>query len=71
MKQKEQMNKNNEELSLGCKAGEKEVFNEIIDLVRENLVATFVREGDTSLIIRLVSGQKFHLSIEEVADVQG
>ena len=69
MKQKEQMNTSNGELKLGYKASEKEVFNEIIELVRENFVASFIREEDDALIIRFVSGQKFRLMLEEVAEI--
>ena len=42
----------------------KELFEKITYILREELLATFEKETDTSLIIRLVGGQAFCLSIE-------
>lgn len=66
MKQKELMNKQNEVLDLQYEPSEKDVFNEVIEVMRENFIATFIKEEDTSLLIRFVSGQQFRLTIEEV-----
>ena len=66
MEQKETMNKQNEILDLEYEPSEKAVFNEVIEVMRENFIATFIKEDDTSLLMRFVSGQQFRLKIEEV-----
>ncbi len=66
MKQKELMNKQNDVLDLKYEPSEKDVFNEVIEVIRESFIATFIKEDDTSLLMRFVSGQQFRLTIEEV-----
>ena len=66
MKQKELMNKQNDVLDLKYEPSEKDVFNEVIEVIRESFIATFIKENDTSLLMRFVSGQQFRLTIEEV-----
>ena len=64
MKQKELMNKQTEFFNLESEPIKKETFNKVIEVIRENLVATYIKESDTSLLIRLVSGLEFRLTIE-------
>lgn len=45
---------------------EKEVFDEIVWLVKENFVATYARESDTCLRLRFVNGQSFDITIKGV-----
>lgn len=66
MKQKELTNKQNDVLDLKYEPSEKDVFNEVIEVIRESFIATFIKEDDTSLLMRFVSGQQFRLTIEEV-----
>ena len=66
MEQKELRNKNNEIVNVEHKPTDKEVFEKVVEVMRENFIATFTKEGDTSLIIRFVAGLEFRLKIEEV-----
>ena len=44
-----------------------EVFNEVVEVVRENFIATFEKESDLSLIINFVGGHQFRLTVEKVS----
>jgi hypothetical protein len=41
-----------------------EVREEVMQMIRENIVATYAREGST-LVIRFLNGQKFRVQVEE------
>lgn len=45
---------------------DKDIFTKIANILREELIAVFERETDTSLVIRLVGGDSFRLSIEKI-----
>ena len=47
--------------------GEKEVFDEIVETVKDAFVAVFSREGDACLQLRFINGQRFRLMLEKVA----
>lgn len=44
----------------------KELFEEIVGVVKDNFVAIYETEQST-LIIRMLNGQKFRLSFEEIS----
>lgn len=44
----------------------KELFEEIVGVVKDNFVAIYETEQST-LIIRMLNGQKFRLSLEEIS----
>lgn len=46
-------------------AATKYVFNEIIEVLRDNFVATFIRKADDTLWFRFANGQEFLLTIKE------
>ena len=48
------------------KADAKCVFNEIIGVLRDNFVATFIKKDDDTLWFRFTNGQQFLLTIEEI-----
>ena len=66
MKQKELMNNHNKALNLESQPTDKEVFNKIAEVIRENFIAIFTKEGDTSLLMRLVGGLEFRLTVEAI-----
>lgn len=45
-----------------------DMLKAVSEVVRENFVATYERTGNSALLIRLVGGQRFRLSIEEVVE---
>ncbi|MBQ8658694.1 MAG: hypothetical protein IJ506_06120 [Clostridia bacterium] len=45
---------------------EKEVLERVAVLLREDLVATFQKDSDRSMLIRSVGGKQFRIQIEEV-----
>ena len=66
MKQKELMNNHNKALNLESQPTDKEVFDKIAEVIRENFIAIFTKEGDTSLLLRLVGGLEFRLTVEAI-----
>ncbi len=66
MKQKELMNNHNKALNLESQPTDKEVFDKIAEIIRENFIAIFTKEGDTSLLMRLVGGLEFRLTVEAI-----
>ena len=66
MEQKELMNNQEQAQNLESMPTEKDVFDKVAQIIRENLVATFTKESDTSLIIRSVGGLEFRLTIQSV-----
>jgi len=44
-----------------------QVFNEVVEVVRENFIASFEKESDRSLIMNFVGGHQFRLTIEKVS----
>ena len=66
MKQKELMNNHNKALNLESQPTDKEVFDKIAEVIRENFIAIFTKEGDTSLLMRLVGGLEFRLTVEAI-----
>ena len=49
-----------------CMLDEKEVFDEIVETVKENFIALFLRESNACLQLRFINGQRFRLTIENV-----
>ena len=66
MKEKELMNNHNKALNLESQPTDKEVFDKIAEVIRENFIAIFTKEGDTSLLMRLVGGLEFRLTVEAI-----
>ena len=66
MKQKELMNNHNKALNLESQPTDKEIFDKIAEVIRENFIAIFTKEGDTSLLMRLVGGLEFRLTVEAI-----
>ena len=46
-------------------AATKYVFNEIVEVLRDNFVANFIRKADDTLWFRFANGQEFLLTIKE------
>lgn len=53
-------------LTLECERNKKDVFDGMVALIKEDIIATFIREDDTSLLMRLVGGQQFRLTLKQV-----
>ncbi len=66
MKQKETIIKRDETLNFNYKPCEKDIFNKAIEVLRENFIATFIKENDVSLLMRCVGGTQFRFTIEKV-----
>lgn len=66
MKQKKLINNHNKALNLESQPTDKEVFDKIAEVIRENFIAIFTKEGDTSLLMRLVGGLEFRLTVEAI-----
>ena len=42
------------------------LFEEVANLIVENFVATYQKDGENALIMRLPNGQQFKISVEEM-----
>ena len=42
------------------------LFEEVASLIVENFVATYQKDGENALIMRLPNGQQFKISVEEM-----
>ena len=42
------------------------LFEEVASLIVENFVATYQKDGENTLIMRLPNGQQFKISVEEM-----
>ena len=42
------------------------LFEEVTSLIVENFVATYQKDGENTLIMRLPNGQQFKISVEEM-----
>lgn len=56
----------NEVQDLSYEALSKKIFNNVIDVLRENFVATFFKEENDSLLMRFVCGLQVRIKLEEV-----
>ena len=54
------MNENEEQ-----KAKAEDLFEELVEVITDSFVATYETEGN-ALIMRIPSGQKFRIAVEEV-----
>ena len=66
MNRNERMTEQRKTWSLENRPTEKEVFHEVAEVIRENFVAVYTKESDTSLIMRFVSGLQFRIKMESV-----
>jgi hypothetical protein len=55
-----------ETLRLKREQNEKELFENVIEIMRENFIATFEKEQENSLIMRSVGGTAFRLKLEKL-----
>ena len=51
---------------IGVQQSENALFNEIVTMVKEEFIATFIKENDTCLRFRFTNGQQFRLILKEV-----
>lgn len=65
MEQERQKKEQNCVLDLG-KSEKKDFFKKLVEVMRENFIATFEREKEDSLLIKFVGGQQFRLRVEQV-----
>ena len=56
----------NEEFYQGQRLGGENVLDIVSSILRENVIATFAKESDTSLLMRFVGGRQFRLTVQEV-----
>ena len=43
------------------------VFDKVVEVIRENIVAVYQKESETSLFIYFAGGKKFRMQIEEIS----
>ena len=48
------------------KASASALFEEVASLIVENFVATYQKDGENVLVMRLPNGQQFKISVEEM-----
>ena len=56
----------NEAFYQGQRLGDENVLDIVSSILRENVIATFAKESDTSLWMRFVGGRQFRLTVQEV-----
>ena len=61
-----QKNYGYEEVGKGIQSTEKHVFDRIVKWIREEFIATYKRENDTTLRICCVGGGQLELSLKEI-----